>query len=288
LDKTKITNARTEMAHFLGTDIRITPLDKRPTSLVTRGGAKYLAKSATHPQLLAPINKLVKKLITKGLAKEGGAPTRWTKQIWFGEEQIVARMKSIWLGILNYYSFADNRASLSQIFYIIKYSCVLTLASKLKLGTMKKVFEKFGEDLAIKVGDKTVASFENPASLGNIKKFHNSALTLSNPLARIEKLCIATHRTRKLFGQACTVCKSTKEIQAHHVRKLRDSTKKIKMDYLTSMMSRMNRKQIPLCKTCHLNYHKGILTIPKDNLLSEVQPKQITKLSKKPEPKKKP
>lgn len=53
----------------------------------------------------------------------------------------------------------------------------------------------------------------------------------------------------------------------HHVRKLSDTTKAIKQDFLTSMMSRMNRKQIPMCRSYHKKYHKGELTIPKDQLL---------------------
>lgn len=50
----------------------------------------------------------------------------------------------------------------------------------------------------------------------------------------------------------------------YQVRKLRDSTKGIKQDFFTSMMSRMNRKQIPLCSSCHKKYQKGELTIPND------------------------
>jgi len=77
LDKTKITNAKETMAHFLGSDIRITPLSKRPVIKITRGGTTYLSSVNTRPELLAPISKLVSKLETKGIAKRGGAPTRW-------------------------------------------------------------------------------------------------------------------------------------------------------------------------------------------------------------------
>lgn len=76
LDKTKITNSKNEMAHFLGTDIRLTPLNKRPLKLVKRGNSSYLLKSNTKPQLLAPVSYLVKKLESKGIAKHGGNPTR--------------------------------------------------------------------------------------------------------------------------------------------------------------------------------------------------------------------
>lgn len=76
LDKTKVTHARADMAHFLGTNIRITPLDKRPFRTVHRGDQTYLLKSATRPQLLAPIGKIVDRLTAKGIARHGGNPTR--------------------------------------------------------------------------------------------------------------------------------------------------------------------------------------------------------------------
>lgn len=59
---------------------------------------------------------------------------------------------------------------------------------------------------------------------------------------RLDKLAAATFRTRKMFDQSCRACGSNENLQIHHVRKLKDSSRKIKMDYLTSMMARMNRK----------------------------------------------
>ena len=41
LDKTKITHARQDKAHFLGTDISITPLEKRPLRFITRGTSNF-------------------------------------------------------------------------------------------------------------------------------------------------------------------------------------------------------------------------------------------------------
>lgn len=81
--------------------------------------------------------------------------------IHFTNDQIVNHFKSISRGIFNYYSFVNNTGSLGRIHYILKYSCVLTLASKLKLRTKKKVFKKFGKDLNIIVDNKKVASMPN-------------------------------------------------------------------------------------------------------------------------------
>jgi hypothetical protein len=31
-----------------------------------------------------------------------------------------------------------------------------------------------------------------------------------------------------------------------------------KSDFLSDMMSKMNRKQVPLCKSCHFDVHSGL------------------------------
>jgi hypothetical protein len=133
----------------------------------------------------------------------------------------------------------------------------------LKLGTAKKVFKKYGKDLRIFVNDRRVAAFPR-ASFAKPSKFHNFAILNLNPLARITKLANASFRTKSVFEAGCINCGSLDNIEVHHVRKLRDSSRAIKSDYLTAMMSRMNRKQIPLCKKCHIYYHRGKLSIKRE------------------------
>lgn len=89
LDKTVITHARKDNAHFLGTDISITPLDKRPLRFVTRGETNYRMKTSTRPLLMAPITKLVAKLTERKFAKNGGRPTCLTRMLPFDVSQIV-------------------------------------------------------------------------------------------------------------------------------------------------------------------------------------------------------
>jgi len=42
----------------------------------------------------------------------------------------------------------------------------------------------------------------------------------------------------------------------HHVKHIRKSNQK--MDGFTTLMSRLNRKQIPVCHNCHEKIHKGL------------------------------
>jgi hypothetical protein len=89
LDKTAITHARKSKAHFLGADISITPLDKRPLRLVNRGNTSFRMRTVTRPLLMAPITKLVLKLTEKGFAKNGGRPTYLARMLHFETNQIV-------------------------------------------------------------------------------------------------------------------------------------------------------------------------------------------------------
>jgi len=132
LGKTVITHARDNSAHFLGCDIKITPLAARRLHPVTRGEETFLQKSAGRPQILAPITKLIARLESKGIGRQGGKPTRWTKMIPFEVGQTVYTVLAIWRGITNYYHMRDNYSSLSRLWYILKYSAVLTIASKEK------------------------------------------------------------------------------------------------------------------------------------------------------------
>jgi len=177
LDNSKITHAKFDSAHFLGTDIRMTPLHKKPSRLIIRVNSRYQSKLGTRPQLLAPINNIVNKLVEKGFAKPGGKPTRVTRMIPFETHQIVNQLNLMWRGISNYYSFADNYGKMGRIYYILKYSCVLTLASKLRLFTANKVFAKLGKDTNILMNNKIVASFPvpsfaKPKKISKFKKFN--------------------------------------------------------------------------------------------------------------------
>jgi len=62
-------------------------------------------------------------------------------------------------------------------------------------------------------------------------------------------------RGRKDLKGPCILCGSNQEIEIHHVRKLSNTKRK---DYLSTMMSRMNRKQVPVCKKCHNKIHQGV------------------------------
>ena len=256
LEKTKITHAATERARFLGMELRITPNDKKPYRQIVRGNQTYLARTTTRPQLLAPISDIIAKLRERGMVRKGFSATRWGKAIPFEIGQIVNLMRSIWLGLWNFYGIADNAHKLGVVFNLVRMSCVLTLASKLKLKTKAAVFKKFGRNLTITVNEKggkrTIAQFEGRPSLVRKRNLPRPGL---DPLIQVEQLTKATYRSRALMNSNCLICKREENIEMHHLKHIR--TIGIKLDYWGKMMARMNRKQIPVCRACHNEIHRG-------------------------------
>lgn len=146
-DNTKTTNAQMQSAKFLGYIIYKTKINKMP---IRRGKLKGLSQIVLRPMTDAPIKEIIQKLVEKKYAKKNGNPTRNAKFINHVLSDIVNHFRSVERGILNYYSLANNYENLAaKVHYILKYSCVLTIASKMKLKTKKKVFKIYGKDLKI-------------------------------------------------------------------------------------------------------------------------------------------
>jgi hypothetical protein len=135
---------------FLGAKISSRSHNISPVKLITKGPNKG-KKCRITPliNLHAPIRKLHERLVIRGYAKwvsekTYAVGTCLNTLINLDHRSILAIYNSVLRGIINYYSFADNRSSLSSVVWIIKRSCALTLAKKYKLRTMAKTFNKFG------------------------------------------------------------------------------------------------------------------------------------------------
>lgn len=265
LAKTLVTHSSEDKAHFLGFDLSITPYEKRQLVRSKRmDGSVRLVAQTSRPQILAPITKIVEKLASKGYCKHGkkGTPTRVGKLIHLSLPMIINHYLSIGRGLINYYSCSDNSTIFkARITYILKYSCALTFASKLRLKTLKGVYSKFGYDLkvceTVKDKSKIVAEFKDETLTG-IKRGFNLQITDYDPLSIIDLASKCYPRTRLLFEGECKVCGSKEDLEVHHIKHLRKQVQvNQKADYITNLMKRMNRKQILICKGCHIKIHRG-------------------------------
>lgn len=256
LDKTKITHAEQDSAKFLGYVIHKTKLNKMK---ISRNKNNILMRRVPRPILDAPISKVVIKLEQKGYAKNG-LPTRNSKFVNHQLADIVEHYKTVERGIFNYYSLASNYGRFTaRIHYILKYSCVLTIASKMKLTTMRRVFRKYGKNLSIRRENGSFITYPAPS----YAKPHKSLTIEYYRENFIDDLTSRLNRGRRDLNGVCTICGVTENIEIHHVKALRKNNVLIKKDFLSKMMSSMNRKQIPLCRVCHQKVHSGKYDGPK-------------------------
>jgi len=137
-----ISHAIHDGADFLGYHIHL-PGHRPSNRLGTR--------LTPQPILDAPTEKVVQKLIVANYARApNGQPTRNGPLTHLQPYDIVAYYTHLERSLIQYYSLANNYGSfVARVHYILKYSCALTLASKLRLITLRNTFKKFGSQLEV-------------------------------------------------------------------------------------------------------------------------------------------
>ena len=252
LDKTKVTNAQRESAKFLGYRVHKTVMRKMP---IKRDKIGRLSRIVPRLILDGPIDEIVKRLIERRYATKAGNPTRNARFINYQLPDIINHYRAVERGILNYYSLANNYGNLaSRVHFILKYSCVLTIASKMKLRTKKKVFKKYGKDLRILNEKGKIIACYPTIDYKRPRKFFKFIKNFNENF--IDKIDNRVNRGRKDLKGSCAVYGSNANIEIHHVRSLKKRPKK--GYFLSDIMSKMNRKQVPLCKSCHFDVHSGL------------------------------
>lgn len=259
-EKTHITNARTEEASFLGTTIKIGSGGEAKVAQQTSQTGKTFHRRSTGWQTVmkAPLPRLIKRLSERGFCTKEGKPrskTGWTN---LDTDQIINLYSAVNRGIQNYYRFADNWSQLNRIQYILELSLAKTLAHKLKI-TKTKVYKRFGKELAVVIEGKNgkpdrKISFYRNRDWKKIRDAFQSGkrsdIDLVNTAARM--------RTRSKLGKPCCVCGETAgPIVMHHVRHIRKLSHKREATGFNRILRMINRKQIPVCTTCHGKIHRG-------------------------------
>lgn len=251
--KTLITKASQTPAHFLGANIIWrNPSEKK----VVINKHKKKTRITARMGLLAPLDKLIKKLVERGFAKWN--PNGTIKPIGLKRMQnmnhadIISYYNAVTRGVLNYYSFTDNRSSLGSWVRYLHMSCARTLALKYKLRFMAKAFKKFGSLLRC---PETGTKLYKPNNLNRIRQFHTS----KPPTLMGLGLSWANKLTRSNLGKECIICGAT-PVEMHHVRKIKELKSRQHLNWFTIQMAAINRKQVPLCGTHHTKLHNDKLT----------------------------
>lgn len=146
-EKTKISNMGTDKIKFLGFQMS---RQSHVKHFVSPSKKHVIQRMPLRMRIEAPLDDIRRKLYALGILKNGRP---YPRNVWRGytHRQILILYSSIFRGYLNYYSFAHNYSRMATFLYwTLKGSCGMLLASKFNLRSVSAVLYKFGKDLTYK------------------------------------------------------------------------------------------------------------------------------------------
>jgi group II intron reverse transcriptase/maturase len=221
-EKTLITQFSKDFISFLGTLIKGTREREKRVRLIRKNGVNRKVRVTSRVVMHAPIKKIFEKATDRGFFfKRLGefVPTKVGRLINLDHADIIGYYNSVIRGILNYYSFSNNRKSLGSFVHGLKWSCARTLALKYKLRHASKVLRKFGGKLKC---PNTKKELFIPSTFKAIKIFGCKEPV---PDVILFKKWNNKYTKSNLF-KVCTICGSKNNVEMHHVRKIRDLKRK--------------------------------------------------------------
>jgi group II intron reverse transcriptase/maturase len=289
IEKTKITNVKKQTMNFLGfrlgyyaSNRKILRLGKKrlpytniwkkrifPPDRVRAKIPKPFARRTTGNQLLIGIDqiRLENRLKTKRFMankskgiKFSRRKTEWTN---LTDYEIILRYNQVIRGLTNYYApLIRDFSTLVKYTYIFQYSCLHTLASKHNTS-ITKIIKKYGNPPSAK--EKISKNDEKKTTQKEIKLMdYNACKKAAIQLVKnkinqndTDFLTIRINwRTTYKLQKYCVVCGSTNKIEMHHIRHIRKTG--VTVTGFDQVLVNLNRKQIPVCSTCHVKIHKGL------------------------------
>lgn len=235
-DKTKITHFPSRKVIFLSYQIQI---GKKSNITSTSNSKRRTA--GWQPRLFMPTDEIINKLKEKNFCKNGQGICKkgW---ILYPDEIITKRYNAILLGIKNYYAPADNyNKGIARVQYVLKYSWAHTLAAKHRTKISKYI------GLIRKLNLKIDTKLTN-----NIWDFKSKKIT--DPYIGLK---VSPLRSKLLSSDQCKICGTKENLEMHHLKALKKDGVLLEDKYMAALMQRMNRKQICVCRNCHINIHKG-------------------------------
>lgn len=259
-EKTLITNAR-DSAHFLGYEIFVSDSQDRKKA---SNGYTHRGNSGKI-KLFVPREKWQNKLIDYKALKihydDNGTeifePVHRTYLISNDDLEILRQYNSEIHGMYNYYKIADNASVLNHFGYVMKFSMFKTFGAKYKLHISqvrkKYGYKKFGVKYQTKTGEKTAYFYDE-----GFRKCKEGIIEQTvDIIPKTYRNSNPTSLIARLKAKCCEYCGADdKEIEIHHVRRLKDLNGKKRWERL--MIAR-KRKTLVLCKTCHDMLHAGKL-----------------------------
>jgi len=297
--KTIITNIAKTPAHFLGFEIRCSergPLRRLPIEDQNSKKKFILCKKAVVTLWCQPDRqRLINKYHMKGLCDKNGFPLGQPWMSCLEPQTIIERCNAVLRGMTNFYlPVIRNRAKIHRWIYIIRFSCLKTLAQKYRCS-IKKIFKKYGADMFSKatqtVRFKVTQKYQTDTYTKEWKLLSynslikdNTSLTQRKSLLKrfwdcekgligqypnkigsfpkitnsdfLTPLTWVSWRTSANFNMPCAYCGRFDKVHMHHIKHIRKTSYSLipEPESYKQIMALRNRRQIPLCEEHHLKY----------------------------------
>lgn len=257
-EKTLITHARSETAKFLGYEVTTLQEDRKRTK--TNQGIDRRSING-RIGLRVPENVIEAKCQKY---KRKGKTIHRAELMNESDYTILMIYQSEYRGMVNYYHLAYNIHVLRKLRWTMEVSLVKTLAAKHR-RSVPKTYEKYRAEFV--VDGKTYKGLQvsipraekKPlvATWGGIPLIRDMQATLDE-----QPMKVWTGRSelvQRLLANCCELCGSVEHIEMHHVRAMRDLHRypgRTKPPWVVRMIT-IQRKTMPVCRTCHNDIHAG-------------------------------
>jgi len=255
--KTLITHGRTQAARFLGYEVVVQHADDKRD----RRGHRSINAAIG---LKVPLDVIRAKCAPY---LHHGKPIRRTERTVDTDFSIVAQFQAEFRGVAEYYRLAYNRHRLGHLKRVMESSLTKTLARKFRIS-VPMVYRRYRAVLATENGPRrglrvTVERGDGRPPLvaqwGGISLARD---TTPRPLNDSPARIWGNRRSevvQRLLADVCELCGSTRQVEVHHVRALKDLNPKGRPnppEWVVRMASR-RRKTLVVCRTCHEDIHAG-------------------------------
>jgi hypothetical protein len=261
-EKTLITHARHDRAHFLGYEIHALHADDkhdhRGQRCINGSIGLRVPKCVIHDHC------------TKYM--RCGKPYHLMQRTNDSVYSIMAQYQTEYRGVVQYYRLAYNMHQLGSLKWVMQQSLVRTLSKKLKISKAQ-VYKRFktthrNEFGTYKVLEATLKreAGQPPlvARFGGIPLRYNKWVSINDaPTAPIWSG--RSELVERLLAQECELCGATKNIEVHHIRKLADLERygQTNLPQWVRQMATRRRKTLVVCRSCHHDIQYGRYDGPK-------------------------
>jgi len=254
--KTLITHARTEAAKFLGYEIAVIQQDRKQTVRRAKNGLETKCRNVNSKLgLRVPrgvIREKLKRYMRKGKAIHRAELSHESDYTIIMKYQLECR------GIANYYRLAFNMHTLGWLKWIMERSLTMTLAHKFKVS-VPKIYERYGAKLEVEGKEYKGLQVSIPrqdkkplvATWGGVSLSWDINATLEEQPSTV--YTGHSELVQRLLAGYCELCGATENIEVHHVRAMKGLHKypgREKPEWVKRMIA-LQRKTMPLCRTCH-------------------------------------